>query len=285
MNVQDEGLLYRYRPYNENTLSEIVNNQLWHSHVRLLNDPFELPFQFDWEEINEKNLIKISRKINLLSEQKLQECYAKNLQGNTLELVKRLYQDQTTELETYTTKAFVCCFSKSDDQPLMWSHYAQGMTGLCIAYKKDNLVNNDVEPLVLKDVKYNSKVEKLSYKDIDSYVVERQDGRDMKGQLGLSVRMKMSLSAITHVYQKHTRWEYEGEVRSVLFAQSDVENEKSGLIETVADNAINHIVIGSKMSSTNKEVILALCRGRGIPVYVATPNRDTYSVEIDNEQL
>ena len=60
--------LYRYRPYNENTLRELIEGELWHSHVRNLNDPFEHPFDFDWDEIVLKNFPSINNHLKLVPE-------------------------------------------------------------------------------------------------------------------------------------------------------------------------------------------------------------------------
>ncbi|WP_305846033.1 hypothetical protein [Photobacterium kishitanii] len=42
-----KNCLFRYRSYNEFTLKEILYNELWHSTVKGLNDPFEFPFFFN----------------------------------------------------------------------------------------------------------------------------------------------------------------------------------------------------------------------------------------------
>ncbi|MFZ8542003.1 hypothetical protein ACO1Y9_27935 [Klebsiella quasipneumoniae] len=43
--------IFRFRGDNINTINELVNNEIWHSKISGLNDPFDMFFSFDAEEL------------------------------------------------------------------------------------------------------------------------------------------------------------------------------------------------------------------------------------------
>ncbi len=93
-----------------------------------------------------------------------------------------------------------------------------------------------------------------------------------------------SLRNLQHVYQKHTRWEYEEETRRVLFEVED-NVTKSGELVNIPNNSLIAVIVGSKMSHSNKTVVANLCKRKDIPVYEAQPIRDDYSVIVGSHDL
>ena len=94
--------LYKYLPYNENSLSILINKEIWCPKAKSLNDPFE--FQF--------HLTKLS------------------MNGIPIE------QDSIREAQHQVRELGVVCLSEINDNILMWSHYAQGHTGFCIEFER-----------------------------------------------------------------------------------------------------------------------------------------------------
>ena len=276
--------LYRYRPFNENTLRELLEGDLWHSHVRLLNDPFEHPFEFNWDEITLETLPSINQHLKLIPNDVVISSYIDSSEDNKERCFEGLRQwlvSVVDELKKNADRTFVCCFSKTNREPLMWSHYADGMTGLCFVYDKSVLYGHS--KLRFKDAVYNKSVEQYTYRDLettDRLVGDKDEYNFMIGRDVSSVRAGSKLSSYLFAYQKHERWAYEEEVRSVLFAESDEENAKAGVVESVSAEAIIGVIIGSKMNKTNRKIITALCKDRGIPIHLAVPSKKDYSVDI-----
>ena len=168
----------------------------------------------------------------------------------------------------------------------MWSHYANGMTGLCFIYNKDVLDKNP--NLKFRKAIYNDSIEKITYRNVSP--INKINNKSItydfgSGHFMSSVIAGSQLSNFDFAYQKHTRWDYEEEVRSVLFPDSDEENAKSGVIEMVGDNAIVGIIIGGKMNKTNRKIVQSLSKERNIPIHVAMPNKQNYSVYINYDVL
>ena len=100
--------LYKYLPFNDHSLSLLINKQIWCPKAKTLNDPFEFHFH-----LTNTNLGGIP--INQLS----------------LEEAKKAIKELA-----------VVCLSEIDNDILMWSHYADGHTGFCIEFERSD--NNDL---------------------------------------------------------------------------------------------------------------------------------------------
>ncbi len=99
--------LYKYVPYNQHSLSILINNKIWCPKAGTLNDPFELDF-----DLIEDN-IPIDPSL------------------------KQSIQRQVKELG-------VICLTEVNNDVLMWSHYAQSHKGFCIEFNRtdDNDLGN-----------------------------------------------------------------------------------------------------------------------------------------------
>ncbi len=95
--------LFKYVPYSERSLSILINKEIWCPKAKSLNDPFEFHFHLTQDNINGIPIDKTSLE-------------------NAIEGAK---------------ENAVICFSEVNDNILMWSHYAQGHTGFCIEFDRN----------------------------------------------------------------------------------------------------------------------------------------------------
>lgn len=169
--------------------SILINHTLKFTNPKDFNDPFEF----------HDNLVdrKMSAKHQLESLKK----YGKDL---TKESIRR-YKDQVRletgdapdnhiarlfEKKKQTT--YVTCFSELDNNPLMWSHYADKHKGACIGFNTESLRSDYKIDSYFSKVKY---YRKIVTKSLSKY-------RD---------------TAIEHwISSKGKDWEYEKEIRIVL---------------------------------------------------------------------
>lgn len=95
--------LYKYVPYNQHSLSILINKEIWCPKAKSLNDPFEFHFEVTQNSIGEIPI------------------------------------DQTSleDAKEAVKKCAVVCLSEINDDILMWSHYAQGHTGFCIEFERN----------------------------------------------------------------------------------------------------------------------------------------------------
>lgn len=100
--------LYKFLPFNDHSLSLLINKQIWCPKAKTLNDPFEFYFHltdtsFGGIPIDQPSLEEAKKAIKELG---------------------------------------VVCLSEVNHDILMWSHYAESHTGFCIEFERSD--NNDL---------------------------------------------------------------------------------------------------------------------------------------------
>ena len=224
--------LYKYQPCDYYAFSNLKKRVLWFSEPGSFNDPFDCDINFTITDINDENL---ESKFNLLldsfrDKENFLQKYSREGKYN------QRFRDDVEKGAIYATNVVkenqwrnlgVTCFSESNENILMWSHYAGSHCGFCLGFDTnlspfmpEKLLKvyysktNVYPPLSLKDIPHNLNL-------IDT-------------QLGL----------------KSCHWEYENEWR--LFAGGGNKeypyNSKS----------LTGIYFGYRMSEENKNAISAL---------------------------
>lgn len=279
--------LFRYRNFNDNTLDEILTGNVWHSKPSLLNDPFEFNFEFDWENFTMENFVYINKRLGIFPQDVMEKLYLgdESFRYNFFEIlqseVERVISERKEQLENVT---FVCCFASSPDNPLMWSHYSNGMQGLCIAYKKDILKESEDFKRIIP-VKYVESPFKISYEQLGgerlslettphAYDFTKKSDNPAEIELKFSVYFK----SYNYIFQKHSRWSYEGEHRNL--AIDHTMNNSAGCLKKVGTNSISSIIFGYRMSKTNIRILELICRSKNIKMFRAIPRKSDYSVII-----
>jgi hypothetical protein len=283
INELEEKCVFRYRAMNKNTMKEVLNTEIWHSTIDNLNDPFEFPIHLDWSELKKSDastLTKYAQHFSILSNDEI-TYYIIN---NQLDKIRNIIIDNLEKLQMslpeYYSGLFVACFSGNMKSPLMWSHYSDGMKGLCIAYNRNHLESSELFKLF--PIEYNQNPIKFNYSDLTMipvmnefkyYDYEKNEESVGKGSL-------VRLTSYKYLYQKHERWGYEEEMRNIIDPNSKRSNPKNGGLIAYPKGAVSAVIVGSKMKKTHKKMVVSYCAKNGIPVYVASPNLSDYTVKI-----
>lgn len=163
-----------------------------------------------------------------------------------LNIKEFMYKSNEVILKTinpfYKNSLKVCSFSEVNDSILMWSHYASNHSGFCIEYDIKSLTIEDDVTQNLFPVIYTSDIF-----DATEYMIESHKKSDSNDKY-------MTLSTI----YKANIWSYEKEWRLVL------NDNHSDFFKMPKPKAI---YLGSKISDSNKEKILAICEKKDIDVY------------------
>ena len=135
--------LYRYRKFDKNYKSNIMEGHVYLSLPNAYNDPFDSAVSFDYEKCLETILGKES--LNRMLNAKI----------NIKDLFKKHYE-QT--YKRFRENAKIACFSEVNDSILMWSHYADNHSGFCIEYdtRKSSLFKELALPVIYKQERYNA---------------------------------------------------------------------------------------------------------------------------------
>lgn len=167
-------------------------------------------------------------------------------------------------LENFLSKLTVTCFSASGwDNQLMWSHYANSYSGICVEYdfeKMDKFIG------FMYPVKYSSVRPKVSLKDLGLSEFKK----DENGNL---ITDEVNISAIfSYLLAKNKCWSYEEEWRII-----NVEGEPYTPLFVEAP-FVKSITLGLDLDDICKQLLWDVCQERGIDCYQLIINSSDYSL-------
>ena len=251
--------LYQYRKINVNTLRSLIMDTVYMCNPKDFNDPYDSDFS--------------------LLNQKLAELRSEATGAfrHDTESQRELYRRQREEiskaskvLESYS----VNCFTEvepitqprkqSEKTVLMWSHYADGHKGICLAFGTGKLgagkyYDGWISIYELKPIRYDggSEAPSFSLDDID----------DIKN----SVQKHFNEAMLS----KAEFWAYEKEWR--LIVDAGPHNFEYGpALELQA------IYLGSKISRDDEKLIKEIVKGKGISVHNTVLDQKSYAINIKN---
>lgn len=133
--------LYSFRPYNEYSLSDLINREITLVHPSSFNDPFDT-LVLHWKEQLEH---RCAEKTHVAPYKKSFDYYR----------IRSFSEDKGR--------------NKAYKNILMWSHYADNHRGFCVKYSfAESFVNNEDMALFFRPVIYKNSSEKVNI-DIDSF--------------------------------------------------------------------------------------------------------------------
>lgn len=142
----------------------------------------------------------------------------------------------------------VCCFSLSNENPLMWGHYTNNYKGICVQFnnqellKKENVaIKSHVSYLKNYQPANNELYQRLT--EIDKFEIP-QSNKDF---------IKKILTMLFEYCWKHYDWKYEKEYRAISFGNLDFNRKLSFKIEDVEE-----IYIGNRLEKENPEFYKSL---------------------------
>lgn len=159
----------------------------------------------------------------------------------------------------------VSCFSEKPDDMLMWSHYAEKHTGICVEYDFSKLFTSVPNSLLLP-VSYTSTRPLLELGKLCSVqngdLVQKENY--MKDLLSDILKATITKSLI---------WNYEHEWRHIVFTKDVTERKAKVPI-------ISSIITGINISPENEKKIQELAQKKQIPVYKTKLKSDRYEMVV-----
>lgn len=187
-----------------------------------------------------------------------------NIDDNVIEKLREQSNDRIAEVHKGVGRAVgIACFAQRWNNVLMWSHYANKHTGICVEYDFDLPFDTASNSLLLP-VEYTSMrpllpVEKLG-------VIE--DGELKVNDAEIASLFSQVLKALI---TKSEIWEYEQEWRHIVF----VKDQEKRLVSLPI---ISKIIMGVNISDENKKMITEFAEMHSIPLYQARLKEDRYEM-------
>lgn len=184
-------VLYKYLSI-ENAIKALRNGTMRFSSPLAFNDPFELDLSFvdihiDLEEKRMKLSNAVASRYNdpsLLSE------YVNSYTE------QEFYNADLSAIKAMKDNALILCTSRINNNSLMWSHYANKHTGICIGIRMPTFYEAEDGMMLTMNMNYVDKINKL---------------RLLSGDF-----TDRSYALYTWITTKSKIWEYEQEVRSFI---------------------------------------------------------------------
>ena len=189
--------LYKYYAYNENSLSVLINKEIWLANPVSFNDPFDCGIKFS-NEIPDESLKKYIKR------------EGKNVNDYFSYKNNFIKQQEETRKE-YVSNMGIFCMSEKEDNILMWSHYANEHRGFCIGFARqpDNMFGK-----------------------IETYKVRYDDNYPAIFVIDSNGCINKSFSSL--FLTKSSDWEYEQEWRIIYDEFNTTEPIPSSSISSIA---------------------------------------------------
>jgi hypothetical protein len=203
-------IIYRYQPINKFTLENLIHKKNWASNPIKFNDPFEFNIRTGgyinsegkWVGINESDTLK-------------RDSIKKTL-----------------------SSMGIVSYSESDDNILLWSHYAYNHQGMCLVFEIEN-----PEQSHLFKVKYKKNIFNLGFKN------------NSKNQPVL--------------YTKSKEWSYEKEHRQI-FMYNERHFDYPG--------ELKEIIFGCQSSLSDISTVIKICNSDKITFSKMFIQQDTFNL-------
>ena len=207
-----DGLIYKYVSF-ETAIKIIEGNCLQYSQSKNFNDPFDLTNSLLDTSISRDDITKLITEGFITTDEERQKIIDYNLANPDI-----LPSVFLKTLDEAKAEMGITCFSKSPFNTLMWSHYANKHSGICLGFCFNESGGNGLMQLA---VGYANEIKPRNY-------------------------FKETIFSIYNwIYTKSAVWKYEEEVRRTYI-------NKNGLIEFEA-NELREIYYGVNITDDQIE--------------------------------
>lgn len=131
--------LYKYRAYNVNSLSMLINKKIWVSKPTAFNDPFDCKLIFD-ENYSEQTYSEYLRNAGNRFKQstenianRIDDAY---IDGELKQEEKDALKENVEGIRKEIINSGVYTLSQTNSNLLLWAHYADSHKGFCIEYDR-----------------------------------------------------------------------------------------------------------------------------------------------------
>lgn len=227
----DKDLIYKFASINEFTFKNLILSTLRFNPPNLMNDQLE-------GLIKIKNLDfkpTMAALENFIIENKFDKNYAEESikEGGFIDFYMNNYWFNL-ELEKYG----ISCFSSNPIESLMWAHYANKHSGVCLIYDMEKLVSN------LKEADNEFKVTTIQYGLMPTITLFEQNKK---------IEFESDLPIIS---AKNLNWKYENVIR-FYFKNYGIFRGDSFF---VGNSSLRGIIYGYQISEDDKDAISIIVR-------------------------
>jgi hypothetical protein len=237
--------LYKFQPFEENRISTVLNNKLWFTVPKDMNDPFDSRgVCWNYQEI--EDVLK-----SHLLEEKIRQYNSIN------DIVNGSISSMRDNIR-------ITCFSEELYSMPMWAHYANNHTGFCIEYNFTSLDYDNALAKNLFPVGYETK----------RYNITNLFKMALSGKYDMRIKLLFFLMNL-----KHSSWSYEKEWRIISTREPNQEPFKGGLDDCPINPTA--IYLGINFDETKIKDVRNKFSITNIPIYrLKTSNSEFFDLDL-----
>lgn len=262
-------IVYKYRDwkdcYHRNVL---MDNQLYLAAPKDFNDPFDCRINHNFSLLNKQEEEEYINEL-CIKGFPVSEKLGKDIRKVIHDLEERFKKKDELQkfsneilFETQDLHYAIFTCSLRWDSILMWSHYARNHTGFCVGLNADKI----------KESGHFGKLGKVVYQDKFPEIKPRVAKKD-------DTMMQNSFLE-THI--KATDWQHEEEYRFMITQYPKVLTIEDRIVR-IPNDFFAEVILGINIDPADKRDIVAICKGKGIPVFQA--KKKEFKFEIDRNEI
>lgn len=245
-------LVYKYRSCAQRTWELLLNRKLYFAMPDQLNDPLDASIDIEDEYERAKKLVQKDdshpdgRRSFLIFLLDGGHRFKDPASGQTIGLNKAL--------QLFIQSRGILSLSRTPTDPLLWSHYADGHSGLCLGFDSDLL---DLQGVFIRDdITYASKPPYVDLflkmtEELGEFVRPWDDQKypDEQGDKFYTSQLARLMRA--NLLVKSEKWKYEEEYRMITSRPGSSSFSPTALVE---------VICGTKMTASGRETLASILR-------------------------
>jgi hypothetical protein len=245
--------IFKYEPLSFQSIQNFKNQSIYFGSPAHFNDPYDCAIVAEIEEPTDAEVELMRR--SYMDRPNVANEARRQLRVRSPRFIKELFIRSATKVlhqrrEIILKKNGVSCFSETNDNLLMWSHYASRCAGFCLEFR-----TRFIEPDKLRRVIYAERIPKIN---IVPLVVDRD------------------WTQIMELFcTKSIDWEYEREWRYI--------HTVAGTLFTYKPEALKAIYCGPEIDQDSIETICLILRGQNpdVELYLGRRSNKEFKAEFD----
>ncbi len=272
--------LYKYRECSDRAIENLQDNLVWCGTLDNYNDPYEGYTTLHFLPIYKAflNIETLEHYKNVLSQlNSVEEItkFASSELGFSSEEIEsqiteqQIYQDEYNKSfrEKHRQSTAICSFAEEYDNRLMWSHYTDNHTGICIGYETKQMKK------FLYKVKYKNEIFDIS-NDIIKIMTHKGDSK-------FNPRI---IKPNQMVIQKDDVWKYEKEWRLINPRSRDTIDDFEFDNKTVENKGYTYkltpskLYLGTRILEENKFKLISIAKAQNLTVNQMIMDETSYKL-------
>jgi len=257
-NTTKPRILYKYRDWSDKYHQKIITHQeIYFPKPSMFNDPFDGNIPIRWDKMTYEDCFKENYKLAKIinknaSEKQMQKIVQKIMDDKSLWHPDNLKKERDHQIEDWNNKIGLLSLSETNENILMWSHYANNHKGFVVGIDTNDLAT-----------KHNfDYIEPIKY--TETYPI-------INGTTETTERF------YSKFFTKSELWNYEKEWR---ISKNHIENR----IVKLNKNSIKEIILGCQMNEDDQREIIRIIKSEyanTIDIYHAKKHEEEFRIQLE----